>query len=402
MQNTLSGEEEGSFLGLGYSHHEDENSTPTSMSSNAVDAADALMKHYLNQCLDYHEDQLKQQQEKAFMKTPAAGQDQKDATNDVPQWPQFVAAHAQQQPAAAPPFTPTATAPTYNSNKTCIALTPSAHEAIAKARAIVQKFQHPQALNDAPHVREPQEYSRLRHEQLQREQSRIEAALRKNFEYVAHRQEEKLQVQLRQLEQTRQVELELQQQHAQQLLLRKQQQQEHRNKPVLAGIGTRQRRGVERSKKNQGNQVASQNGTVALYLSGLPVDVSEHVLHQLFSSYGSIRRIYLYRNKQTKELKGDALLVYEAPRSAKDKETLQSTVCSQMNGAELPCGSILRVEPARSDYKPAAENDTGTGHYGPADRETALLPANLSSLPPPQEEDQQDDTEDLDDFFASL
>jgi hypothetical protein len=59
-----------------------------------------------------------------------------------------------------------------------------------------------------------------------------------------------------------------------------------------------------------------------------------------------------------------------------------------MNGAELPCGTTLKVEPSDPLYKLRKEKEL-SNHYGPASQSTS--PSN-----------DPEKGEDLDDFFASL
>lgn len=86
----------------------------------------------------------------------------------------------------------------------------------------------------------------------------------------------------------------------------------------------------------------------------------------------------------------------------------------QMSGAELPCGSILRVEPAdpqykqrQSEQKKSTKCDEDVGHYGSASGESTteipkkeVVEVNVSSTKGNGDENNQDD--DLDDFFDSL
>lgn len=75
-----------------------------------------------------------------------------------------------------------------------------------------------------------------------------------------------------------------------------------------------------------------------------------------------------------------------------------------MNGAELPSGAILRVEPADSGY---SQQTTNTSAYGPA-AALAMQENNIQKEEPvPAAEADNDDgdndsTGDLDDFFESL
>jgi len=86
-----------------------------------------------------------------------------------------------------------------------------------------------------------------------------------------------------------------------------------------------------------------------------------------------------------------------------------------MNGAELPCGSILRVEPADQQYKQkksepndATKCDEDVGHYGPAASATTDVEKASSHDHVMNESTDKDHGEgnnpddDLDDFFDSL
>ncbi len=271
---------DGSFLGIGFSHRVGNETTPS------TNAADSLMKHYLQQCLDFHEEQQQQHQVETSV-------------------PQFVTA---QHPPAAPPVMTTeqtSSSPTVSDQSDPLS-NPAAQEAIAKAQAIVQKFQqqHHQfpptssALHDSSIL--PSDYRLRRQQQLAKEQERLEKATLKNFAYVAKKEEVRLKQQLEQLQATKELEQQLHQQQAVVL----------RNRQALskAGIGTTR---------------------------GLPQTIQEDFLRQWFESYGAIRRIHFYRNKQTGELKGDALLVYNVRRNA-EKQGILDAVCSQVSPALQP------------------------------------------------------------------
>lgn len=317
----------GSFLGLGFSHSGREGEAPTP--SSAIDAADSLMKHYLQQCLDFHNEQQQHQlTEEAAI-------------------PQFVT--AQHPPAPRPAaetapshshMPPGAVVTTTTTEQSSVASSvsdplsnPSAQEAIAKAQAIVQKFQQqhhhqfPFSAGTASTTLQPADYRYRRQQQLEKEQERLHKATLKNFEYVAQREEERLKHQLAQLQETQVLEQQLQEQQAA-LFRTRQQAQATLSK---AGIGTTSRHKLEKQKQRKGH-VAKMNHdlTIAIYLSGLPRNVTEDFVRQLFSSYGAIRRVILYRNKQTGELKGDALVVYNVRKST-DKQDILDAACSQVS-----------------------------------------------------------------------
>jgi hypothetical protein len=72
-----------------------------------------------------------------------------------------------------------------------------------------------------------------------------------------------------------------------------------------------------------------------------------------------------------------------------------------MNGAELPCGSILRVEPADPKYKksqPGEAREEDVGHYGLSSCAYTKVQSNV----PAQEGSGDNPDDDLDDFFDSL
>jgi hypothetical protein len=81
-----------------------------------------------------------------------------------------------------------------------------------------------------------------------------------------------------------------------------------------------------------------------------------------------------------------------------------------MNGAELPCGTALKVEPSDPLYKLRKKKRT-ENRYGQATaQEDDSVPAKAEEEPKPSEpkspeeasEAKNDDDDDLDDFFASL
>jgi len=74
-----------------------------------------------------------------------------------------------------------------------------------------------------------------------------------------------------------------------------------------------------------------------------------------------------------------------------------------MNGAELPCSSVLHVEPSSSTY--GQKKDQEVSHYGPS---TASSSAAAEETDKQRNDEaskvnaQKTEDEDLDDFFASL
>jgi hypothetical protein len=85
-----------------------------------------------------------------------------------------------------------------------------------------------------------------------------------------------------------------------------------------------------------------------------------------------------------------------------------------MNGAELPCGSIIQVEPATRNYgndpKQQASNVSGTKsiHSDPVDNVESSATEVTTSAPLPASDENDatqpttDNADDLDEFFDSL
>ena len=312
-----------SFLGLGFSHNGGNEASSQAPSSSPIDAADSLMKHYLQQCLDFHDEQLQHSQQQV-------------EESPIPEFvtaqhpPPFVPTTQSQPPQASVTMTTTEQS-AVTSSVTNPLSNPSAQEAIAKAQAIVQKFQqqhhHHFPLQESHTSLQPCDYRYRRQRQLEKEQERLHKATMKNFEYVAKQEEERLKRQLAQLQETQVLEQRLQEQQAAMLASRREQQATLSK----AGIGTSRRQALEKQKQRKGHAIKLNDElSVAAYLSGLPTNVTQDFVQSLFESYGKIRRVHLYRNKQTGELKGDALVVYNVRRLTEKQEILDA-VCSQVS-----------------------------------------------------------------------
>jgi RNA recognition motif-containing protein len=146
-------------------------------------------------------------------------------------------------------------------------------------------------------------------------------------------EDERLRERLAQIQQTQAYEQHIQQQY------------QRRHDPVMnksqAGIGTEERHRVEekiqkRRGPNHSNN-ASSSDSVAIYVSNLTPDGSanDDLLRELFSSYGEIRKIHFYVDRDTGRRKGDALVIYSL-RQDQDRTTLTESVCSQVRGVIGP------------------------------------------------------------------
>jgi RNA recognition motif. (a.k.a. RRM, RBD, or RNP domain) len=176
---------------------------------------------------------------------------------------------------------------------------------------------------------------------LQREALHKHRFLLRNLEYVARREQQRAQILADSIDASKLREAHVQDQYSLALLER---QRLLRESAIIANtskaaIGSRPRRDVERMKRKAyehgsadiNNEPDLTPPSVALYLSGLPVDgtVDETFLRRLFEPYGSIQKVHVYRDKTNGQLKGDALIVYQ-PSNDAGNVNLLSDVCSQV------------------------------------------------------------------------
>jgi len=331
-------------------------------------AADALMRSYVEQCLEYHRSAVQMQQAEGGQQ----GQQQR------PQQLSFVpAANTETRPQR---HRTDAAAGTEMENKAAA----NVNAAIENARAIARKFhaqhQHQQeevaAAYAAPTVTSsssssvppvpvvsipiqptpaPSEH-RLKRERFALQHSRrLRLALLRNFEYVAKRDEEGMRLHA--------LELERRKLESQQVGLRMDRNLQSRMKAVeearkksdgvslgkatssKSGIGTSSRRNIERKKERDGHsrKRPRQDLDDSVYISGLPTDgsVKEEELRRLFGCYGKVRNVVMYIEKRTGRLKGDGLIGYElcTGDDATERRKLMEAVCSQVseNRTALEC-----------------------------------------------------------------
>ncbi|CAB9520224.1 expressed unknown protein [Seminavis robusta] len=435
------------YLGLGYSsygHHGDGGA----IGGDGMAGGD-LLQSLMQQCLSYHEEQQQQQPappSRAPSRAPPVLSEERvpnesgfikgdtyerlvDSVVPPPQWP----TSATTLPA---PTTTTTTnvnvsgstpeaAPTNDTNDNSKDPTMTkVEEGRARANAILEKFRRLEQAHGAAApltttstsgcpllVNSNNEYRQKRQVCLEQEAQRKKQFWIKNLEYVTKRSQKQLQQQLKQINQAQQWESQVQEQYRLALEARKKRLHSTtttNTSTTQAGIGTAKRNRVERELQKTTHNHLQQTATI--YLTGIPTNgsVPETTIQNLFSSYGTIRKVHYYRDKQTGTLKGDALVVFQSSKN-KNEELLQM-VCSQMNGAELPCGSILQVQPADSNYQ---QQQQLLSSYGPPKTgDTSSSNANIRKAPPPDgskdtetgatKENGDDDDEDLDDFFESL
>lgn len=289
-------------LGLGYSNNNSNNSNNGAQSN-----VDALMKQYLQQCLEYHNEQLQQKQQ----------QQQQDS-------PEFLPASNNETE----PIIEEHSSTTNDSSNKPEMLVIVPKDSLAKARAVAQSFYSyatvPQEPLAAP-ILPVSDYKQQRIQHFEQEQVKFQQAWIKNLNYITKRQEQRIKHQQEQIEHVKRQEQRLDQQH-----------REHYNNRTSSFTSTMPKQTmVQRNfsiapfnKHYRNNDTAS---AAALYISGLPpATISESLIRELFESYGSIQKVHLYRHKSTGTFKGDGLLVFRVLEST-TKEELVHLVCSQVS-----------------------------------------------------------------------
>jgi RNA recognition motif. (a.k.a. RRM, RBD, or RNP domain) len=330
--------EEDSHLGLGYSstpseHHDAgvQDDDGESGSSSAV--AGDMLRILMQQCLAYHLEQQKQQEAPESF------------------------SHFQ------PSLTETGTA----ASEPIITVNPNpadskeaaAQEGRARANAILEKFQRRSrehgviessclsgdGKTTATTATPASELRMKRENCLAQESLRKKQFWVKNLEYVTKRDRQRLQHQLAQVEEAKQWETQVQEHY---LLALEERKKRLRNGSQLisqAGIGSVKRKRVEKEKNRTslGHFDQQADASVSIYVKGIPTDgsVAEETIKNLFSSYGTIRKVHFYRNKQTSTLKGDALVVFQATSKGTERETVLKNVCSQVRACPSTCWTDL-------------------------------------------------------------
>jgi hypothetical protein len=386
---------EGSSLGLGY-YHATQPDAQTETSDSAVDAANKLMQQYLQQCMEYHheqEDQRRNEQAVPIVDTEL---------QFVPAAAAAGAPNLVETPLEAPDISPvsidTTAQPQSLSQQPTIddpslLQSQQVREGRLRVQEILKRFHQQQEQflqpqsSSVPPMNEidgistdidgipttatafipddsPSLYEQQRITAFQREAVRKHAALLKNLEYVAAKQEQRFHQLTAQAEQSRLDQARMQEHHRAVLEERKRARISHSSSlqpphhQLAGGIGSKQRKAGENYKRAKGHPrtdagadtiTDDHQSSVAIYMSGLETDGSsfagggtgrdeqeQESVRGLFSSYGKIVKVHVYRNKRTGGLKGDALVVFQVSCQV-EGDALVQTVCSQVSRLAFTC-----------------------------------------------------------------
>lgn len=252
---------------------------------------DSLMRSYMDQCLQYHQEQSQQ-------------------PHSTSQAPTFIPSSSQCED-----FIEEKVSSSIDSDSKS---KESLHEGIKKAKAIAARFSND--ISTIPREDASYPYAQKRFTFFQQYQQKLDNALVKNLKYLLDKDEGLLQT----IQEAQKITVK-------QNLLRS-----------VAGIGSKERRSVQNQLKRKGHDLSSNLNNCGVYITGLgDVDDTENVLRTLFGSYGTISTIKLYEDKVTKARKGDGLVMYDWASVRKqriasgddrdDPGAFISLVCSQVS-----------------------------------------------------------------------
>ena len=259
---------------------------------------------------------------------------------------------------------------------------------LQKARAIAMKFHKESTttiINDTS-IPTNINYAQQRQQYFQKEQQKLASFKLKNLEYIMKHEECELRKhvntmnELTAYEERQEIQLQLHKQQCKQRQLDEEMKQQRREQVGMlnddgCGIGTKEQRRAERVRKQQQCDLTNNNTTnntnhhnkkkkvtlrTSLYLTNLPTTnndngsssssvCNERTLQSLFSNYGRLDRVIMYRHRDTGELKGDGLIVFgrdaveeywtkkNGMEEEEDGMDLVEAVCTQVRLNHISC-----------------------------------------------------------------
>ena len=256
---------------------------------------DSLMQSYMDQCLQYHQEQSQQplsvSQSPTFVPSSSTYEDI-GQENDV------------------------------SSTESDTKKKESLHEGIEKAKAVAARISN--EISRIPREGASYPYAQKRFAFFQRQQQKLDNALINNLKYLIDKDEGLLQ----QIQEVQKITVKQNVLHS------------------VAGIGSKERKYVQNQLKRKGHNVSSNLNNCGVYITGLgDGDDIENTLRTLFGSYGKVSNIKLYEDKITKTRKGDGLVIYDWASVRKeriasgdgcdDPGAFISLVCGQVSIFEL-------------------------------------------------------------------
>ena len=217
------------------------------------------------------------------------------------------------------------------------------NDPIEKARAIARRFHEESTQRSAAgtdsivfdsSIPADNSYDHKRREYFTKERIKLDKFRLKNLEYVIKHDEMELRRhvdgmnQITSFEEKQSIQLEYAKQQQIERQMKLEQRGQHTTQTIMmnasgGGIGSKDQQRAERVRKRQciergtshvknSNDVPAGRRRNSLYITNLPTDGSttERILHSLFSSYGRLDRVTMYRHRSTGDLKGDGLIVF--------------------------------------------------------------------------------------------
>jgi hypothetical protein len=276
--------------------------------------ADDMMQRYLQQCLEYHEQQLQSADTVPHFVKAIKVEEDDELIHEMMEGTAVVKTEKDTEPPS-----------------TTLDDATKIQAARDRAQEILSRFQQQQhqCFSGPPEssTAGSSVFAAVRRTSLTKEHERKQRFLEKNLKYVKAREQQRMQQQAAELsaaEEWNREYLAIMEERQQQ---RYETQKQRKNySATQAGIGTSFR------KKRVGGQPQHGGGvrnSTAVYVSGFEdsSSVDENVLRDLFRTYGNIEKIHLYRDKVQGNMKGDGLIIFEG---CQNTEEFLDTVCRQV------------------------------------------------------------------------